>query len=58
MRRRARKCFVKALGSTQELQGILRVSRKLEAGRTIGGAVECVEIDRNAKGEDNRLGLS
>ena len=49
---------MKALGSTQEPQGILQVLRKLEAGRTIGGAVECVEIDRNAKGEDNPLGLS
>ena len=49
---------MKALGSTQEPQGILHVSKKLEAGGTIGGAVECVEIDRNAKGEDNRLGLS
>jgi hypothetical protein len=41
-----------------ELQGILRASRKLEAGGTIGGAVECVDIYRNAKGEDSRLGLS
>jgi hypothetical protein len=49
---------VKALGSTEELQGELRVLRKVEAGGTIGGAVECVEIDRNAKGEDSRLGLS
>ncbi len=41
-----------------ESQGILQASRKLEAGGTIGGAVECVDIYRNAKGEDSRLGLS
>lgn len=52
------KCFVKAPGSTGEAQGILLVLRKVEAGGTIGGAVECVEIYRNAKGEDSRLGLS
>ena len=49
---------MKSHGSTVELQGELLVLRKVEAGRTIGGAVECVEIDRNAKGEDSRLGLS
>jgi hypothetical protein len=52
------KCLVKALGSTGELQGILIILRKVEAGRTIGGAVECVEIYRNAEGEDSQLGLS
>jgi hypothetical protein len=41
-----------------ELQGILQALRNLEAGRTIGGAVECVDIYRNAKGEDSRLGIS
>ena len=49
---------MKSPGSTREMQGELPVSRKLEAGGTIGGAVECVDIDRNAKGEDSRLGLS
>lgn len=58
MRRRARKRLVKSPGSTGEPQGELLVLRKVEAGGTIGGAVECVEIDRNAKGEDSRLGLS
>jgi hypothetical protein len=57
VRRRAGKCFVKSLGSTKELRGILLVLRKLEAGRTIGGAVECVDINRNAESEDSRLGL-
>ena len=58
MRRWVRKCSVKSPGSTGELRGILRALRKVEAGGTIGGAVECVEIYRNAKGEDSRLGLS
>ena len=58
MRRRSRKCFVKAPGSTGEQQGILRDLRKVEAVGTLGGAVECVEIERNAKSEDRRLGLS
>ena len=49
---------MKAHGSTVELQGELRVLREAEAGGTIGGAVECVEIDGNAKGEGSRLGLS
>ena len=41
-----------------ELQGELLVLRKLEAGRTIGGAVKCVDIYWNADGEAVRLGLS
>ncbi len=41
-----------------ELQGELMVLRKLEAGRTIGGAVECVDINRNAESEDSPLGFS
>ncbi len=41
-----------------EPHGKLQVSRKVEAGRTFGGAVECVDIKRNAKGEDSPLGLS
>ena len=58
MRRRVSKRFVKSHGSTVELQGELLILRKLEAGRTIGGAVECVEIYRNAESEDSQLGLS
>ena len=38
-----------------ELQGELLVLRKLEAGRTIGGAVECVDINRNAESEDSQF---
>jgi hypothetical protein len=41
-----------------ELHGKLAVLRNTEAGRTVGGAVECVEINRNAKGEDSPLGIS
>ena len=58
MRRPARKCSVKAPGSTGEPLGILRVLRKVGAARTVGGAVKCVDIYRNADGEDGRLGLS
>ena len=58
MRRLARKCFVKSPGSTRELLGILRVLRKVGVARTVGGAVKCVDIYRNADGEDARLGLS
>ena len=41
-----------------EPHGKLGVSRKVEAGRTNGGAVECVDIIGNAEGEDSPLGLS
>ncbi len=58
MRRRARKCFVKSLGSTEELRSILRVSRQVGVAGTVGGAVKCVDIYWNADGEDGRLGLS
>ena len=51
-------CVVKSLGSTEELRCKLRVLRQVGAVGTIGGAVKCVEIDRNAKGEDKQLGLS
>jgi hypothetical protein len=49
---------VKACGLTAEPHGKLAVLRKVEAGRTVGGAVECVDINRNAEGEDSPLGLS
>jgi hypothetical protein len=58
VRRRLGKCPVKSHGSTVELRGKLPGLRKVEAGGTIGGAVECVEIYRNAEGEDSPLGLS
>jgi hypothetical protein len=49
---------VKSHGSTVELQGELQVLRKVEAVGTFGGAVKCVDIERNAKGEVRQLGLS
>ena len=58
MRRRARKRFVKASGSTGEQQSELRVLKELGADRTVGGAVKCVEIDWNADGEGGQLGFS
>ena len=51
------KCFVKAPGSTGELQGELMGLRQVEATGTLGGAVECVDIKRNTSGEDGSLGL-
>jgi hypothetical protein len=52
------KYLVKSLGSTEELQGKLVVLRQVEVTGTHGGAVECVDIMGNAKGEDKLLGLS
>ena len=49
---------MKSLGSTEELQGEPHVLRRVEAVGTIGGAVKCVDIYRNAKGEDRPLGSS
>ena len=49
---------MKSLGSTEELLGILAILSMVEAVGTIGGAVKCVDIYRNAKGEGSRLGLS
>ncbi len=48
---------MKSLGSTEELLGELRVLRQVGAVGTIGGAVKCVDIDRNAEGEGRQLGL-
>ena len=58
MRRRTGKRLVKSLGSTGELLGELLVLRELEAVGTFGGAVKCVEIERNVEGEGRQLGLS
>ncbi len=49
---------MKSLGLTEELLGKLPFLRQVEVHGTLGGAVECVDIERNAKGEDSALGLS
>jgi hypothetical protein len=49
---------VKSLGSTEELQGILPFLRQVGVHGTLGGAVKCVDIQRNASGEIGALGLS
>ncbi len=58
MCRRNGKRLVKSLGSTEELLGELSFLRQVEVRGTLGGAVECVDIKRNASGEDDALGLS
>ena len=52
MRRWSVKFVVKALGSTQELLRILADLRLVWVTGTDGGAVKCVDIVRNADGED------
>ncbi len=47
---------MKSHGSTVELQGILRLLRPAGAAGTVGVAVKCVDIYRNAEGEDRPLG--
>ncbi len=49
---------MKSLGSTKESQGILAALRHVGADGTVGGAVKCVDIYRNADGEDGPLGMS
>ncbi len=49
---------MKSLGSTEELLGILLFLRQVGVYGTLGGAVECVDIKRNADGEDSTLDLS
>ncbi len=49
---------MKSLGLTEELLGKLLFLRQVGAHGTLGGVVECVDIKRNAKGEDSVLGLS
>ncbi len=58
MCRREGKRFVKSPGSTGELLGELPFLRQVGVHGTLGGAVECVDIKRNAGGEDGALGLS
>ncbi len=48
---------MKSLGLTEELQGILLFLRQVEVHGTLGGAVKCVDIQRNASGEIGVLGL-
>ena len=52
-----RRYLVKSLGSTEELLGKPRVLRQIEVVGTLGGVVKCVDIERNAKGEDRPLDL-
>ena len=49
---------MKSLGLTEELLGVLRFLRQAGVHGTLGGAVKCVDIKRNAGGEDDALGLS
>ncbi len=49
--------LVKSPGLTGELLGELLFLRQVEVHGTLGGAVECVDIKRNARGEDGALGL-
>ena len=49
---------MKSLGLTEELLDELRFLRQVGVRRTLGGAVECVDIKRNAGGEVGALGLS
>ena len=58
MCRRNGKRLVKALGSTEELLDELLFLSQAGVHGTLGGAVECVDIKRNAGGEDGALGLS
>ncbi len=51
------KRFVKSPGLTGELLGELLILRQVGVHGTLGGAVECVDIKRNANGEDSALGL-
>jgi hypothetical protein len=52
VRRWSVKFVVKSLGSTQEMLRILADLRLVEVTGTDGGAVKCVDIVRNANGED------
>ena len=52
MRRWSVKSVVKSPGSTRELLLILADLRPVEVAGTDGGAVKCVDIVRNAGGED------
>ena len=47
--------MVKAPGLTGEVPWILLASRRVGASGTVGGAVKCVDIDRNSGGEGEVL---
>ena len=49
--------LVKSPGLTGESLDELLVLRQVGVRGTLGGAVECVDIKRNAGGEDGALGL-
>ena len=51
------KYLVKSHSSTVELLGILVLLSHLGAIGTNGGAVKCVDIVWNAKGENRQLGV-
>ena len=57
MCRRTVKYLVKSPGSTGELLGILAALSHSGADGTDGGAVKCVDIVCNAKGENSLLGV-
>ena len=48
---------VKSLGSTEELRSKLLSLREIEVSGTDGGAVKCVDIIRNTRGEGGSLDL-
>ena len=58
MCRRLDKRVVKSLGLTEEMLRVLSGLRQVWVRGTVGGAVECVDIKRNAGGEGGALGLS
>ncbi len=49
---------MKSLGLTEELLSELPFLRQVGVHGTLGGAVECVDIKRNASGEDGALACS
>ena len=49
---------MKSLGLTEESLGELLFLRQVGVHGTLGGAVECVDIKRNAGGESGALGLT
>ena len=49
---------MKSLSLTEELLGELPFLRQVRVHGTLGGAVECVDIKRNADGEISALDLT
>ena len=54
-RRLSNTCVVKFIGSTYELLHRLLGWRALEDAGILGGAVKCVDIEKNTKGEGRHL---